>query len=171
MIVEMLVKYLSAVPPEIATLILAMMPVVELRGALPVALVWYKLALPEAVGLSFIGNMLPVYPILIFLEYGAKFLRERSVVAERFFNWLFERTRQKLQLKVDKYGVWTLALFVAIPLPVTGAWTGTVAAFIFGLSKPKAMLAIAAGLIISALIVTLITMTASYTVNEWLLPV
>ena len=171
MIVEVLVNYLSAVPPRVATVILAMIPVAELRGALPVALVWYKLPLFEAVGLSLLGNILPVYPILVFLEYGAKFLRERSEVADRFFNWLFERTRRKLQANVDKYGVWALALFVAVPLPVTGAWTGTVAAFIFGLSRPKAMMAIGAGLLMAAMIVALLTMTASYTVREWLLPV
>lgn len=166
MIVEQLLVYLKNIPPEAATVILAILPVVELRGALPVALLVYDLPPYLAVILAIIGNSLPIYPILIFLEFGAKHLRDRWSVADRFFNWLFERTRRKLEAKVDKYGVWALALFVAVPLPITGAWTGSIAAFIFGIPKRKALLSIGLGLIMAAAIVTLITYSASYTVRE-----
>jgi len=71
---------------------------------------------------------------------------------------LFERTRRKLNGRVEKYGYWALTLFVAIPLPVTGAWTGTLAAFVFGLPKKASFIAIFIGVCISATIVTLVTL-------------
>ncbi len=155
---DYLVEVMKAVPSEAATVILATMPVGELRGALPVALVVYKIPIPLAVFLSILGNMLPVYFLLVFYEQVSGWLSKRSARAETFFEWLFERTRLKLHAKVEKYGYWALALFVSIPLPVTGAWTGTLAAFVFGMSKPKAFLAILVGVCISAVIVTTITL-------------
>ncbi len=166
--IEKIGELLSGIPAELAVVLLAMLPIGELRGALPVALTVYDMSIVEAVFYSILGNILPVYFLLVFLEKGSVWLSRRSDLARRFFEWLFERTRMKLEEKVDKYGVWALALFVAVPLPVTGAWTGTVAAFVFGLSRKKAMAAILAGLFISAAIVTLITLGVAASIKTWL---
>jgi len=118
-----IVGALAGVPPVIATLVLAMMPVGELRGALPVALLVYQLPVVLAVALSILGNMIPIFFVLEYIDDVVSWLSSRSPLAKRFFEWLFERTRRKLTDRVEKYGYWALALFVAVPLPVTGAWT------------------------------------------------
>ncbi len=158
---------LQNTPPEIATLVLAMIPVGELRGALPIALTIYKLPVLQAAFWAVLGNMIPVWFLLIFFEKVSKWLMERSDFWNRFFEKLFERTQHKLEDKVEKYGVWALTLFVAIPLPVTGAWTGSLAAFVFGLPRKQAFFAILAGVIIASVIVTLITLGATATVNAF----
>ena len=152
--------------PEIATVLLAALPLGELRLALPAALVVYKLPVLEAVALSILGNMLPVYFLLVFFERTAAWLSERSVLADRFLQWLFERTQHKLDKRVKKYEHWALALFVAVPLPVTGAWTGALAAFVFGLPKKQSFFTILIGVCISALIVTLLTLGISFIVGN-----
>lgn len=163
-----LAQKLAATPPEVATMILAMLPVVELRGAVPVALALYKLPVITAMFWAVVGNMLPVWFLLVFFERGSQWLRVRSPYADRLYQKLIERTRRKLEANVEKYGLWALALFVAIPLPMTGAWTGALAAFVFGLPKKQAFLAILVGVIIAATIVTLLTLGATATAQRLL---
>ena len=75
----------------------------------------------------------------------------------KFLNWLFERTRKKTKDKIEKYGDLALIIFVAIPLPNTGAWTGTLAAWLFGIPMKRALLNIFYGVLIAGVIVTMIT--------------
>jgi uncharacterized membrane protein len=157
---DFLINAVRDVPPQLATVLLATLPVGELRGALPIALLVYKLPVFEAVVLSIFGNMLPVYFLLMFFEGAARWISKRSKLAERLLEKMYERTRLKLHDQVRKYGYWALMLFVAIPLPVTGAWTGTLAAFVFGLPRKKSFIAILIGVCISSLIVTGLTLGA-----------
>lgn len=163
---QTLISQLAAVPPQVATLILAAVPVAELRGALPVALTVYKLPLAQAIFWSILGNMIPVYFLLIFFERGSAWLSARSPLAARFIQAMHQRTHHKLHDQVEKYGPWALALFVAVPLPVTGAWTGSLAAFVFDLPRKKAFLAILIGVCIASIIVSALTLGAVYTVNS-----
>lgn len=103
--------------------------------------------------LSVIGNMLPVVPLLLFLEPVSNWLRRYSIF-DRFFAWLFARTR-RYSAQMDKYGSLGLIPFVAIPLPVTGAWTASAVAFVFGIRCRHAFVAILAGVLIAGVIVTL----------------
>lgn len=144
----------------LSTIFIAMLPVSELRGAIPVAIGVYDFEPAKAAVLAVIGNMIPVFLLLWFLPKFAKILMERSRTAERFLGWLFERTRRKTERQIKKYGIIALALFVAIPLPLTGAWTGAVAAFLFGISYWKAIAAIFVGVLIAAAAVTLGTIGA-----------
>lgn len=152
-----LVNVLQGIPAEVATMIIAALPIAELRGALPVAITYYKLPIPAAFFWSVVGNMIPVYFILVFLESVSTWLRKKSPAMDRFFTALFERTQKKLATQVEKYGVWALAIFVAIPLPATGAWSGALAAFVFGLPKKKAFWTIFAGVFTAGVIVTILT--------------
>ncbi len=156
--IDFLVTLVRDIPPQLVTVLLAILPVGELRGALPVALLVYKLPVFEAAALSILGNMLPVYFLLMFFEGGAEWISRRSEFANRLLERLYERTKLKLHDRVSKYGYWALALFVAVPLPVTGAWTGALAAFVFGLPRKKAFLAILVGVCTSALIVIGLTL-------------
>ncbi|MEX1997203.1 MAG: small multi-drug export protein [Candidatus Andersenbacteria bacterium] len=162
LILPELVAALRGVPPWLATMIIAAFPVAELRGAIPVAIGIYKLPILATFTLSILGNMIPAYLLLVFFERVAAWLRTRSRQVDRLLTWLFARTRRKLERQVDQYGFWALALFVAIPLPVTGAWSGALAAFVFGFPKPKAFLAILVGVIVAAFVVTVLIVGADF---------
>lgn len=132
------------------------LPIVELRGAIPVGIVafdmpWWKVYL-IAVG----GNMLPIPFILLLLGPVSNFLI-RFPVGKIFFDWLFSRTRKK-SANIEKYEALGLTLFVAIPLPVTGGWTGAMAAFLMGVPFGKAMLYILLGVMIAGAIMTILAL-------------
>ncbi len=147
-------------PPGLVTLLIAMLPVFELRGAIPVAYGLLGMPIAQAVALSVAGNMVPVVPILLFLGPVSDWLR-RVPLFDRFFSWLFARTRSRSDL-VRKYEMVGLMLFVAVPLPVTGAWTGAVAAFLFGIRFWQAFLFIGLGVVIAAAIVTALVLMGTW---------
>ena len=157
---EHIALFFSSLPKELVTVIIGIIPIAELRGAIP----WAMASLPMGGGLSWpvactfaiIGNFIPVIPLLLLFDKVYKFL-SRWPIFERFFIWLFARTRKKGKM-IERYEMWGLILFVGIPLPMTGAWTGTLAAFLFGVKWYKATLAIVGGLFMSATIVTLLTL-------------
>jgi uncharacterized membrane protein len=147
---EQITNSLAAFNKEIAVVVLAALPISELRGAIPVALAM-GFSPQKAYLLSFAGNLIPVLPLLFLLQPIAAMLRHIPIF-ERFFNWLFERTRRKAGL-IEKFEAIGLILFVAIPLPVTGAWTGCVAATLFKIRLRYAFSAIVMGVAIAGLVV------------------
>jgi uncharacterized membrane protein len=153
-----LLLWLAALPPSVATAILAMLPIAELRVSIPVALTAYQLTPVAAFVYSVIGNIIPVFFIIPLLGPISSFLMKRSKIAERFFAWLFDRTRRKFTGNYQKYGSLALVVFVAIPLPVTGAWTGAVAAWLFGIPYRRAVWLILLGVIGAGLIVSAISL-------------
>ena len=154
---EQVAQIFNFLPKEVTTLLLAMLPILELRGAIP----WALASPPFGGGLDWqsaylfavIGNFLPVIPILLLLEPVSNRLRNIRIF-DRFFDWLFKRTRRRGKM-IEKYEMLGLMLFVGIPLPVTGAWTGAVAAFIFGVRFLQSVTSIILGICISGVIVTL----------------
>lgn len=149
------------------TFFLAMTPLGELRAAIPVALAVYKMPLATAYLVSVIGNLVPVVLLLLFLEPVSVFLRKKSRFFESFFSWLFERTRKKGESQVKKYGYPALALFVAVPLPMTGGWTGCAIAFLFKMPFTKALAAIGGGVALAGAIVAIATKTG-IAINKYL---
>jgi uncharacterized membrane protein len=145
-------------PSELIVFLISMTPVSELRGAIPLALTLYHLPWWKAFLISVIGNILIILPVIIFLEKSSELLMRKSKVLNSFFNWLFERTRKKISKSYDKYRNLALLIFVAIPLPMTGAWTGSVAAYLLGLSKKEALVYIGLGVVGAGIIVTLTTL-------------
>lgn len=136
----------------LVTAFLAFLPISELRGAIPFAMAngipWY-IALPYAV----ILNALVAPACWIFLStLHTWFLRLHWYA--NFFNRFVERARNKLQGGVEKWGWLGIAIFVAIPLPITGAWTGTLGAWVMGLRKGRTLVAVILGVICAGLIVT-----------------
>ncbi|MDD5772752.1 MAG: small multi-drug export protein [bacterium] len=142
---------LEGISPEIKTIILSMLPIGEIRLSLPMAIQVYRLPWIEAFIISVIGNIIPIAPALLLLEPVSKFLM-RYPVFNKFFTWLFERTRRKSDI-IEKYETLGLMIFVAIPLPLTGAWSGCVAAFLFGIRFWYAFIAISLGVFIAGVIV------------------
>lgn len=142
------------------------LPIVELRGAVPVGHVLNETGKMETAErirtslkiyvLAVVGNMLPIPFILVLLGPVSRFLM-RFNAGKRFIEWLFERTRKK-SANIEKYEELGLTIFVAIPLPVTGAWTGAMAAFLMGLPFWKSMLFILLGVMIAGVIMTIVSL-------------
>jgi len=141
---------------ELVVLIIAALPIFELRGALPVAINLFHFPWYYALPLAIIGNLLPVPVILLFLNAISRWLSKIGFF-DRFLRWLFERTRKRGRV-VERYERIGLALFVAIPLPVTGAWTGSLVAVLFGLKFRYAFLSIFIGVCIASIIVTCLSL-------------
>jgi uncharacterized membrane protein len=137
---------------ELIIVIVSILPVIELRGAIPLAINVFGMPWYEAYLLAAAGNLIPVPILLLFLDSIAK-LVSRVKIGERFMQWLFNLTRKRSR-NIEKYEKIGLALFVAIPLPLTGAWTGAIAAFLMGFSFKYSMLSITCGVLIAGAIVT-----------------
>jgi len=148
--VNIIISWLSVLPKEFVVLIVSALPVAELRGALPLAL-YYGMSFGKAYWLSVLGNISIIVPALFLLEPVSRRLR-RFPFWSRFFDWLFERTKKRANT-VQRYEALGLALFVAIPLPITGAWTGVVAATLFKIRFRYAFMALVAGVMTAGLIV------------------
>ncbi len=145
--------------PGWTTFFMSMLPVTELRLSIPWAITLGGIPWGQAFLISIAGNFLITIPLIFFLEPVSNSMR-RFKSGDRFFNWLFARTRRKGAL-IEKIEFVGLMLFVGIPLPMTGAWTGAIAAFVFGLEFKKSLIAIFAGLLISATIVTALTLSGT----------
>ena len=130
----------------------SMVPWVEARYVVPLLAMkvfgweWWQ-AFPLAVA----GTMLPVPFILLFFKFVEKFLRNFKFWT-RIMDWLFAKTRKRADSKIRRYEYLGLILFVAIPLPFTGAWTGSLIAYLFDLKFSKSLLTIFVGVIISVAI-------------------
>lgn len=144
--------------PELKIFLLAMAPFGELRVAIPVALEVYKFPVLQAYFWSVLGNLVPVVLILSGLKIVSEYLSYKIYFFDKFFVWLFQRTLNNHASKIEKWKKWTLVILVAIPLPFTGAWTGSLVASVFGFSFKKAFPLITAGVMIAGVIVTLVTL-------------
>lgn len=150
---ERIAALFSGSPHAFVTVLLAMAPVSELRGAIPYAIAVGHMSWQDALVISVVANFVPVIPLLYLIGPVSRYLM-RWPFFDRFFTWLFARTRRKGKL-IERFEVVGLMLFVAIPLPITGAWSGVVAAFLFDVRKRFAIPAIFGGICIAGVIVTL----------------
>ncbi len=147
-----LLETLKGLPPELATLLAAMLPIAELRGAIPWAVLVLGMPLWKAYLLAVVGNLVPIVPLLLVFQPVSRWLH-RFGLWQRFYQWLERRTRARGEV-VEKYEALGLMAFVAIPLPVTGAWTGAFAALLFGIRFRRALVAILGGVLIAGAIVS-----------------
>ncbi len=137
--------------------LLAMTPVGELRAAIPVCLTVFHLNWLSCYLISLAGNLVPVIFLLLFLEPISKYFSQKFKICNSFFNWLFKRTRKRYHQSRIKYGYLALIFFVALPLPVTGGWTGSIIAFLFDIPFKIAFPLIALGIGIAGVVVTFAT--------------
>ncbi len=135
----------------------SMIPWCESRYAIPIAMIYFNWEWWQAVPIAVIGNMLPIPFILLFFHYAEKFLRNYKFWT-KIMDWLFAKTRRRADAKIRKYEHLGLLLFVAIPLPFTGAWTGALIAYLFDLKFTKSLITIFVGVIIAAAIMITVTL-------------
>lgn len=137
------------------TLLISMVPVLELRAAIPAGVI-AGLDIPVVVTVAIIGNLIPIPFIIVFIRKIFKWMQTKSEKLAALVKRLEDKADRKKD-KVLKYEFWGLMFFVAIPLPGTGAWTGALIAAMLDMQMKRAFPAIAAGVVIAAVIVTVAT--------------
>jgi len=145
----------------IKTFLISMVPVIELRGAIPIAYGTYKLSIVLSAVVSILGNLLPVPFIIIFIRKIFSLLRKYIPKLDGVITKLEKRAESKSDV-VMKYAFWGLFILVAIPLPGTGAWTGALVAAMLDMRLKKAFPAIAMGVAAAGIIVSLVTVGADF---------
>jgi uncharacterized membrane protein len=140
---------------RLITFLMAMVPVVELRGAIPYGVV-AGLSVPEAFILAVLGNLAPIPFLVVFTRKVFEWLRTKSEWLDRLVRRLEAKADKNKEL-VQKYEFFGLMLLVAIPLPGTGAWTGALVAAMMNMRLKRAMPAITVGVIVAGIIVTTLT--------------
>ena len=143
----------------VTTFLISMVPVIELRGAVPVGY-GSGLNIWVAVLVAIIGNLLPVPFIIIFIRRIFAFLRRIMPKFDGFITRLEKRAENKSDV-VKKYSFWGLFILVAIPLPGTGAWTGALVAAMLDIRLKRALPAIVSGVIAAGIVVAFITCGAN----------
>lgn len=153
--------FLETVGKELCVFFCSMIPIIELRGAIPMGaafnatiggMPWYLTYV-----LSVLGNMVPVPFILLLIKKVIEWMSRSNV---KFFNKIANFLLNKVEKKrgkIEKFAFWGVCLFVAVPLPVTGAWTGSLVAAMIDMKPWKAFLSCLIGVMISGTIMTLIS--------------
>ncbi len=153
--IELFLSWFSGFPRELAVAFLAMLPVTELRASIPIALTVFDLPLVSALFFSYLGNAVPL--LLLWLLPPLREAAERRFPGwSRLFGRYFHHKQERFRPSFERYGAFALFLFVAIPLPLTGAWTGSVLAVLFHIPLRRSIPAILGGMLVAGMLVALI---------------
>lgn len=148
------------------TLVISMVPVIELRGAIPIAVgngLDWRIAIPLAI----IGNLIPVPFIIVFIKRVFAWMRKVSKRLDRIVTKIENRAQKKMGT-VQKYAFWGLFIFVAIPLPGTGAWTGALIAAMLDMRLKRAFPSIALGVLAAGIIVAFVSYGAGALIGNFI---
>ncbi len=148
---------IAGIPAEIAVFILATMPVGELRAAIPVGLITYHLPVWEVFVWAQLGNVVPVFVIYALCDWWVRLMERRRGWLHRLTDKVLSHTHSKMHGHFSKWGLIAVMLFVAVPLPGMGAWTGTLGAYLLHIPLKKALPFIILGNLIAGVIVTVVT--------------
>ncbi|MDA1036403.1 MAG: small multi-drug export protein [Chloroflexi bacterium] len=144
-------------PDELVVILTAMTPIGELRAAIPLGVITYNLSWPSVLVLAILGNLIPI-PIIIFgLRTVGGRLERRDDVIGRFLRWRTARIEERWGERVRRYGFTAVMLIVAIPLPLTGAWTGSLAVYALRVPLRTGFAAIGSGIVVAGIVVTILT--------------
>ena len=153
-LVNFFIDLFSGINKNFLVFIISMLPIVELRGGLIAASI-LKIEFVKAFIICFIGNILPVPFILLLIEKIFDLLKKWKPT-KKIVNKLEKKTLSKSE-QINKYGYWGLLLFVGIPLPGTGAWTGTLLAVLLKLNRKKSFLFITLGVLLAGIIMSILS--------------
>lgn len=157
-VVQTIQEFLTAhgIPNWLVVFIISVMPVLECRLGMFSAIVLLDMNPFVGFIISFLGNILPIPFILLLINWIFEVLKKVPGIKKVIY-WLEERTLKKKDT-IDKYGIWGLLVFVAIPLPGTGGWTGALLASLLHLDKKKSFAVISLGVFIAGLIITVLSL-------------
>lgn len=149
----------AGLPADAVVFILAAMPVGELRAAIPVGIIHYHLPIWEAFFWAQIGNAVPVFLIYALCNWWVELMERRRGWLHRLTDKVLSHTHAKMHGGFSKWGLVAVILFVAVPLPGMGAWTGTLGAYLLHIPLKKAFPAVILGNLIAGIIVTIATVS------------
>ena len=161
--VELLSLYISN--PYIIIILISMIPIIESRGSIPYGILVLDLPWYNVVFVSIIANFAVTIPIVYLLEPISKYFR-KFYISKKFFNWVFSRSERKGTI-INRLKLLGLIIFIGIPLPITGAWTGCVAANVFRIKKSYTLIGVFLGILLSVMIITALTLTGQSLGFEW----
>ena len=141
------------IPDWLVVFIISLCPILECRLGMFTAISLLGMNPFLGFAISFLGNIIPIPSILLLINQIFEWLKKIPVINKPIY-WLEEKTLKKRD-KIDKYGIWGLLLFVAIPLPGTGAWTGSLLAALLNLDRKKSFVVICIGVFIAGLIISI----------------
>ena len=153
-LVNFFIKIFSFINKDILVFIISMMPILELRGGLIAASI-LKIPFVKALIICLIGNILPIPFILFFLNYVFDLLSKWKVT-KKLVDWIKKRTLSKKDT-LEKYGYLGILLFVGIPLPGTGMWTGSMLVVLLGMNRKKAIPYIILGILLASVIMSIVS--------------
>ena len=153
-LVEFFINLFGGISKEVIIFIISLMPILELRGGLLAASLLNVEYITAAL-ICVLGNVLPIPFVLLFLRYVLDILSKWNIT-KKIVNWLEKKVESKRD-QIDKYGYFGLILFVGIPLPGTGAWTGSLLAVMLGLSRKKSFICILIGVLLAAIIMSILS--------------
>ena len=153
-LVEFFIELFGGINKELVIFIISLMPILELRGGL-LAATLLDVEFVRAAIICILGNVLPIPFVLLFLKYILKILSKWKFTT-KIVNWLEKKVHDKRE-QIDKYGYFGLVLFVGIPLPGTGAWTGALLAVMLDLNRKKSFICILLGVLMAAIIMSILS--------------
>ena len=153
-LVNFFIELFGGLNKDIVIFIISLMPILELRGGMLAASLLHVEFL-RALCICIVGNLLPIPFILIFLKKVLE-LFEKWSITSKIVKWLEKKVDNK-RSQIDKYGYLGLILFVGIPLPGTGAWTGSLIAIMLGLDKKKSFICILIGVLMASIIMSILS--------------
>ncbi len=159
--IDSYLHFLKVLPPQLVTMIVAMIPVGEYRVSIPLALGVYHLSLVSALVWSILGAMIPAIVIVFWIGPVIDLVSRKWPAAHRAYLWFEEHVRARFAHGHAKYGIAAaLILFIAFPFGVSGSWSGALAAFLFGMPKRMALISLLIGVTVGAGIIALVSMGA-----------
>ena len=153
-LVEFFINLFGGISKEVIIFIISLMPILELRGGLLAATLLDVEYISALIG-CIAGNVLPIPFVLLFLKFVLDLMAKWNVT-KKIVTWLEDKVESKRE-QIDKYGYWGLILFVGIPLPGTGAWTGALLAVMLGLDRKKSFGCILLGVLMAAAIMSILS--------------
>lgn len=153
-LVEFFIDIFGGISKDVIIFVISLMPILELRGGLLAASL-LDVEFVRAAMICIIGNVLPIPFVLLFLRFVLDIMAKWNVT-KKIVIWLEKKVESKRE-QIDKYGYWGLILFVGIPLPGTGAWTGALLAIMLGLNRKKSFVCILLGVIMAAIIMSILS--------------
>jgi len=135
-------------------------PIFELRGSIPFGLFALKMNWVEVFAICVTANFVIGIIVFLFLDFLLKIITRIKFI-ESFWSSYIKKTRKKIESSVEKYGEWAVTIFIGIPLPGSGVWSGALASFLIGLSFKKFIIADLLGVIIAGIAVTILCLTGS----------
>ena len=147
--------------PYVTTFIWSVIPLLELRASIPLGYFRYDMDISEVVIISILGGIITAALVLYLLPILTPFFERKIPPFHRLMQYIFKKTRAKHSERMEVTGEMILILIVAIPLPGSGAYTGALLAYLFGIRYVKALLLISSGIVLSGVLVGIITMFGS----------